>query len=30
MYIELIIMYTVGALIVHRSKNNYLCDVKQE
>ena len=30
MYIELIVMYTIGTLIVRRSKNNYLCDVTQE
>ena len=29
-YIELIVMYIVGTLIVCRSKNNYLCDVTQE
>ena len=29
-YIELIVIYTVGALIVRRSKNNYFCDVTQE
>ena len=24
------LVHTVGALIMHRSKNNYLCDVTQE